>query len=264
MDFTDHTVFITGAGSGIGRAAAELFAEQGARVAVADIKQQNAEETVQAIRQAGGEAMPIILDVGQRTDINQAVATVNQTYGPIHILINNAGIAHPAMSLVEADAATWQRILHINLKSVLLCSQAVAPQMIQQGGGRIVNTASTAAKVPRWQIGPYCTSKAAVLHLTRCLAMELAPYNITVNAIGPGATVTNLRENSGVPEPPGSAEARRESQLKGDMAIFRIGVPLGRLGRPSDQAHAILFLASDAAAYISGQCLFVDGLQSQC
>jgi 2,3-dihydro-2,3-dihydroxybenzoate dehydrogenase len=94
--------------------------------------------------------------------------------------------------------------------------------------------------------------------------MELAPYNITVNAIGPGATVTNLRENSGVPEPPGSAETRREGQLKGDMAIFRIGVPLGRLGQPSDQAHAILFLASDAAAYISGQCLFVDGLQSQC
>jgi 3-oxoacyl-[acyl-carrier protein] reductase len=264
MDFTDQTVFITGAGSGIGRAAAELFAQQGARVAVADIKQQNAEETVQAIRQAGGEAMPIILDVGQRTHIDQAVATVNQAYGPIHILVNNAGIAHPAMSLVDADAATWQRILHINLKSVLLCSQAVAPQMIQQGGGRIVNTASTAAKVPRWQIGPYCTSKAAVLHLTRCLAMELAPYNITVNAIGPGATVTNLRENSGVPEPPGSAETRREGQLKGDMAIFRIGVPLGRLGQPSDQAHAILFLASDAAAYISGQCLFVDGLQSQC
>jgi NAD(P)-dependent dehydrogenase (short-subunit alcohol dehydrogenase family) len=85
-----------------------------------------------------------------------------------------------------------------------------------------------------------------------------------VNAIGPGATITNLRQNSGIPEPPGSAEARREAQLKGDMDIFRIGVPLGRLGQPGDQAHAILFLASDEAAYISGQCLFVDGLQSQC
>jgi NAD(P)-dependent dehydrogenase (short-subunit alcohol dehydrogenase family) len=264
MDFTGKTVLITGAGSGIGRAAAELFAQQGAQVAVADIKQQNAEETVQAIHQAGGDAMPVIMDVGQRAHIDQAVARVDQAYGPIHILVNNAGIAHPPMSIVEADAVTWQRILHINLKSVLLCCQAVVPQMIAQGRGRIVNTASTAAKVPRWEIGPYCTSKAAVLHLTRCLAMELAQYNITVNAIGPGATITNLRQNSGIPEPPGSAEARREAQLKGDMEIFRIGVPLGRLGQPSDQAHAILFLASDAAAYISGQCLFVDGLQSQC
>ncbi len=264
MAFTDKTVFITGSGSGIGRAAAELFAQDGARVAVADINEQNAEAAVQAIRQAGGEATPVVVDVGQRARIDEAVAAVNQTYGPIQILVNNAGIAHASTSIVEADAATWQRILHINLKSVLLCCQAVAPQMIAQGGGRIVNTASTAAKVPRWEIGPYCTSKAAVLHLTRCLAMELAPYNITVNAIGPGATVTNLRQNSGVPEPAGSAEARREGQLKGDMEIYRIGVPLGRLGEPIDQAHAILFLASDAAAYISGQCIYVDGLQSQC
>ena len=125
---------------------------------------------------------------------------------------------------------SWKRVLNINLKSVLLCCQAVVPQMIELGGGRIVNTASTAAKVPRWEIGAYCVSKAAVLHLTRCLAMELAPHQITVNAIGPGATVTNLRQNSGVPEPAGSAETRRQSQLKGDMETFRIGVPLGRLG----------------------------------
>jgi NAD(P)-dependent dehydrogenase (short-subunit alcohol dehydrogenase family) len=103
-----------------------------------------------------------------------------------------------------------------------------------------------------------------VLHLTRCLALELARYQITVNAIGPGATVTNLRQNSGVPEAPGSAETRRAGQLQGDMEIFRIGVPLGRLGVPEDQANAIVFLASDAASYISGQCLYVDGLQSQC
>jgi 2,3-dihydro-2,3-dihydroxybenzoate dehydrogenase len=147
---------------------------------------------------------------------------------------------------------------------MLFCSQAVVPQMLAQGGGRIVNTASTAARIPRWQIGPYCVSKAMVLHFTRCLAMELAQYQITVNAVGPGATITNLRQNSGVPEPARSAEARREDQLKGNPEIFRIGVPLGRLGQPQDQANAIVFLASDEAAYISGQCLYVDGLQSQC
>jgi NAD(P)-dependent dehydrogenase (short-subunit alcohol dehydrogenase family) len=264
MPFTNKTVLITGAGSGIGRAAAETFAQQGAQVAVADINQRNADETVNAIRQAGGTATAFVSDVSQRAAVATMVAAVRQTYGAIHILVNNAGIALPSMSIVEVDAATWQRVLQVNLKSMLFCCQAVVPQMIAAGGGRIVNTASTAAKVPRWEIGPYCVSKAAVLHFTRCLAMELAQYQITVNAVGPGATITNLRQNSGVPETPGTAEARREGQLKGDMEIFRIGVPLGRLGEPQDQAHAIVFLASDEASYISGQCIYVDGLQSQC
>lgn len=264
MDFTGKTVLITGAGSGIGQAAARQFASQGAQVAVADINLQHAAETVESIRQAGGEAAAIAVDVGQRDRIDQAVAAVNQAYGPIHILVNNAGIAHASTSIVDAGSEIWQRILQINLKSVLLCTQVVAPQMIEQGGGRIVNTASTASKVPRLDIGPYATSKAAVLHLTRCLALELAQYNITVNAIGPGSTVTNLRQNSGVGQPAGTAEAWRDAQLQGNMEMFRIGVPLGRLGQPDDQAHAILFLASDGAAYISGQCIYVDGLHSQC
>ncbi len=264
MSFAEKTVLITGAGSGIGRAAAELFAAEGARVAIADINTEHAEEAAEAIRQTGGEATPIAIDVGDRAKIDAAVAEVNQAYGPIQILVNNAGVAHPSTLMMNADAALWQRILQINLKSVLLCCQAVAPQMIKQGGGRIVNTASSASKVPRLNIGPYCTSKAGVLHLTNCLALELAEHNITVNAIGPGATVTNLRENSGVTEPVGMAEERREGQLKGDMEIFRMGVPLGRLGEAIDQAHAIVFLASDAASYISGHCIYVDGLQTQC
>ncbi len=134
---------------------------------------------------------------------------MRQTYGPIGILVNNAGIAHRSTTIMDADADIWQRILN---------------------------------------------------NLTRCLAMELAQYQITVNAIGPGSVVTNLRENSGVP----AGEARRDSQLNGDMEKFRIGIPLGRLGQPIDQANAIVFLASDEAEYISGQCLFVDGLHGQC
>ncbi len=260
MAFTDKTVLVTGAGSGIGQAAAERFGEQGAKVAVGDINAANAEGTAQRIRQAGGEAMAVALDVTQREQIDQAVEVVRQAYGPIGILVNNAGIAHRSTTMMDADADIWQRILDTNLKSVLLCTQAVVPHMIERGSGRIVNTASTASKVPRLDIGPYCVSKAGVLHLTRCLAMELAQYRITVNAIGPGSVVTNLRENSGVP----AGEARRDSQLHGDMEQFRIGIPLGRLGQPSDQAHAIVFLASDEAEYISGQCLFVDGLHGQC
>src|SRR5215470_3297822 len=264
MAGSERTVLITGAGSGIGRAAAETLARQGARVAVADINQANAEETARAIRHAGGEATAFAADVSRRASVDALVAAVRQKYGPVEVLVNNAGIALPSMSIVDVEPAAWRRVLDVNLKSMLFCCQAVVPGMIEARGGRIVNTGSTAAKVPRWEIGAYCVSKAAVLHFTRCLAMELAQHGITVNAVGPGATITNLRQNSGVPERPGDAEARRQSQLAGDMRTFRIGVPLGRLGEPQDQADAIVFLASDDASYISGECLYVDGLQSQC
>ena len=258
------TVLITGAGSGIGRAAAETFARQGARVAVADVNPRSAEDTAETIRGAGGQATAFAADVSQRVAVDALVARVHQTYGRIHVLVNNAGVALPSMSILDVKPADWRRVLDVNLKSMLFCVQAVVPSMIEARAGRVVNVASTAAKVPRWEIGAYCVSKAAVLHFTRCLAMELAQHGITVNAVGPGATVTNLRQNSGVPDPPGSREARQIAQLKGDTKTFRIGVPLGRLGDPQDQANAIAFLASDEASYISGECLYVDGLQSQC
>src|SRR2546428_6876747 len=151
-----RTVLITGAGWGMGRAAAETCAGQGARVAVADVNQASAEETVRAIRQAGGEATAFAADVSRRVSVDALVAAVRQTFGPIHVLVNNAGIALPSMSIVDVEATAWRRVLDVNLKSMLFCCQAVVPSMIEARGGRIVNTGSTAARGPRRQICAYC------------------------------------------------------------------------------------------------------------
>jgi 2,3-dihydro-2,3-dihydroxybenzoate dehydrogenase len=264
MSFTGRTAVISGGGSGIGRACALGLGKGGARVAVWDVNGVNAASVADEVRGLGVRALPLRVDVSQRDQVDGAAKRTLDEFGRIDILVNCAGIALASKPLLDTTPEDFQRVFSINLKGVWYCAQVVAGDMIKRRSGRIINIASTAGKVPRMGLGAYSISKAAVIHLTRCLALELAHYRgITVNAVGPGPTRTNLRQNSGLPERPDQAKARFEQLLGGDPAQFRLGVPLGRLGEPEDQAAAVLFLASEEAGYISGQCLYVDGLAGE-
>jgi NAD(P)-dependent dehydrogenase (short-subunit alcohol dehydrogenase family) len=264
MSFTGKTAIITGGGSGIGRACGLELGKQGARVAVWDVNGVNAAGVADEVRELGVRTLSVRVDVSKMDQIEAATKRTLDEFGRIDILVNCAGIALAPKPLLDTTPEEFQRVFGINLKGVWHCAQFAARDMIKRRSGRIINIASIAGKVPRMGLGAYCISKAAVIHLTRCLALELAPYRgITVNAVGPGPTRTNLRQNSGLPEAPEQAKARQEQMLNGDPTQFRIGIPLGRVGEPEDQAAAVIFLASEAAGYISGQCLYVDGLAGE-
>jgi NAD(P)-dependent dehydrogenase (short-subunit alcohol dehydrogenase family) len=264
MAFTGKTAVITGAGSGIGRACGLGLGKQGARIAVWDISGVNASSVADEVRALGVRALPVRVDVSRIEQIEAATKRTLDEFGRIDILVNCAGIALTPKPLLDTKPEEFQRVFAINLKGAWHCAQVAARDMIARRSGRIINIASTAGKVPRMGLGAYCISKAAVIHLTRCLALELAPYRgITVNAVGPGPTRTNLRQNSGLDEAPEQARVRQEQMLRGNPAQFRIGVPLGRMGEPEDPAAAVIFLASEEAGYISGQCLYVDGMAGE-
>lgn len=241
MRFQDKVVIITGAGSGIGRATALRFASEGAVVVVADVAMAAAEETSKEIAHANGRSQPQEIDVSNRTAVEQMVAKVRSSLGRIDVLINNAGIARDATAkkLSEPD---WDLVLAVNLKGTFLCCQAVIPAMTEQGGGRIVNTASIAV-LGNFGQANYAASKAGVIGLTRTLALELARANITVNCVAPGATNTPMVAK--IPD------AHREALLQ--------RIPLRRLAAAEEIAALHTFLASDDASYITGQVIFCDG-----
>ena len=243
----DKVAVITGAGSGIGRVAATIFAGEGARVVVADVVADQAESTVVEIMAAGGEATAFTVDVSDETQVAAMVRAAVETYGRLDVLFNNAGIfPDDDGGVLDTPPETWQRVMEVNLKGVWLGCRAAIPAMLQSGGGSIINVASFVALMgaATAQIA-YTASKGGVLAMTRELAVEYARQGIRANSICPGPIETPLLAEL-LADP-----ARRQRRL--------VHIPIGRFGRPDEIAKAALFLASDDASFVTGSALVVDG-----
>jgi len=236
----DKVVIVTGGAGGIGRAIAERFASQGSKVVVNDLDQEAIAEVVDAIEANGGTAMAGQADVSDSAAVQTMVDAVMDVHGRIDVLINNAGIISPMLHFFEADEAWWRRIIDVNLTGHFIVSHPVARIMAKQGGGNIINMSSGGATRAHRAFTAYDATKGGIEALTRAMALDLGPYNIRVNALMPGSIDTSGMD----------LEARR---LRGE------NVPLGRIGEPIDMTGAALFLASDDAAYVTGDIIKVDG-----
>ena len=234
---------VTGGGSGIGRQACLVFAREGARVVVCDVAVEGGEETVGQIEQAGGQATFIRADVAQAAEVEALVAKTVETYGRLDCAYNNAGIAGRTARVADDSEQNWERILAINLKGVWLCLKYEIAHMLTQGGGAIVSTASDAGLIGLRRAGAYVASKHGVVGLTKTAALEYAKANIRVNAVCPGPVDTPmLREAS--------------ERVIDAMATAQ---PNGRLGQPREIAEAAVWLCSDAASFVTGHPMPVDG-----
>ncbi len=239
---------ITGAGSGIGRAAALLFGREGARVVAADIVPPAAQETARMIRDAGGEATAVAVDVTRAASVQGMVAAALEAYGRLDVLVNNAGYGFAA-TVEETEEAAWDRLMAVNLKGVYLGCKYAIPAMRRQGGGVIVNTASTVALVGLERRAAYCASKGGVAALTRAMALDHVRDGIRVNCVAPGTIETPYFTDI-FAKSPDPVALRRE--LEGRQAM-------GRLGRPDEVAHAMLYLACEESSFVTGSVLVVDG-----
>lgn len=238
------TAIVTGAASGFGEGMVKRFAEEGANVVVADINARGAERVAGEI---GGTAVPVVVDVSRRDDIDAMAAAAVDRFGRIDIMVNNAGYTHRNGSMLDIDEDTFDLIGAVNMKAIYFSTLAVAPVMEKQGGGSIINTASTAGLRPRPGLTWYNASKGWAITATKSMAVELAPKNIRVNALCPVAGETGMLHlfmGEDTPE---------------KRALFRSSIPLGRLSTPLDIANAALWLASDEAQFITGVALEVDG-----
>jgi NAD(P)-dependent dehydrogenase (short-subunit alcohol dehydrogenase family) len=247
MRLADKVALITGGGSGIGKASSLLFAKEGAKVVVVDLKLDTAEATVDEIRKAGGDAKAFAADVSKAKDAEAMVRCAEESYGKLNVVFNNAGVFHPDDdSVTNTSEAIWDMVINVNLKGVFLGCQYAVPALLRAGGGSIINTASfvaiMGAAAP--QIA-YTASKGGVLAMTREIAVEFARKNIRANSLCPGPVETPLLAKL-LSDP-----ARRNRRL--------VHIPMGRFARAEEMANAALFLASDESSFVTGTSFLVDG-----
>jgi NAD(P)-dependent dehydrogenase (short-subunit alcohol dehydrogenase family) len=238
--------FITGASSGIGRATALAFAREGARVACADTDVERGRETAHLIEGRGGQARFVRCDVSSDRDVRAAIGATIEAFGRVDCAFNNAGVEGEQASTADCTEQNWDRVIAIDLKGIWLCMKHEIPRMLEQSGGAIVNCASIAGLVGFVGIPAYVAAKHGIVGLTRTAALELAKSNIRVNAVCPGVIQTPMIERF----------AHGEAQIRRQLVA---GEPVGRFGTPEEVAETVLWLCSDAASFVTGQPIAVDG-----
>lgn len=248
-NFTGKVAFITGAGSGIGRATALAFARDGANVVVADIAEQNIQDTVRLIEELGGRALTVTCDVQRSKDVQAALHTTIETFGRLDVAFNNAGVEHATTAMADLTEEEWDRIVAINLRGVFLCMKYEIPLMLKHGGGTIVNT-SSGAGVKGFKGGAaYVAAKHGVVGLSKAAALDYATQNIRINAVCPGIIATPMMDRF-----TGGTDEGRQGAIAQE--------PIGRMGQPEEIANAVLWLCSDAASFVVGHAMVVDGGQT--
>lgn len=237
---------VTGGSSGMGRASALAFAREGAKVVVADVAVEGGKETVRKIKEAGGEAIFVKADVSKAAEVEALINKAIETYGRLDCAHNNAGVEGTIASTVDCTEESWDRTINVNLKGVWLCMKYEIPQMLKHGGGAIVNTSSTMGLVAERDVPAYVASKHGVVGLTKAAALEYAMAGIRINAVCPGTIRTPMMERVTGGDPKVEAE-------------FTARLPIGRWGAPEEVAEAVVWLCSDAASFVTGHAMAVDG-----
>jgi NAD(P)-dependent dehydrogenase (short-subunit alcohol dehydrogenase family) len=253
MRLVNKVALITGAGNGIGRATAQLFAQEGAKVVVQDVNAEMAQETVQLIRKAGGEAVSIGGDVASSADAEAMVNKAVDTYGRLDVLFNNAGVWHGG-TILDISEEDWDRTMEVNVKGIYLVSRYAVQRMMRQEGGSIINAASVAALRGSPMSAAYNASKGAVLLLTKCMALDFGRYGIRVNCTCPGVIETRMADQLLTYRSLGDDD-RKQALLE----TYEERHAVGRFGRPEEVAKVVLFLASDESSFVSGAAWPVDG-----